>query len=376
MKFVISSSELLGHLSSINKVISSKHTLPILDNFLFNLQGKELTITATDLETTMITKIELENVEGEGTIALEARRLTSMLKEFPEQPLTFEIDDESLQVDILSENGKFSIVGQNGNDFPQLPSLQEEGSSSLKLSSNLVSVGISKTLFATADDELRPVMNGIYVEIQPKHISFVASDSHKLVRYRRNDINVKAESKFILPKKPAALLKNILPSDETEISLQTDQNNAFFSINGYQLICRLVEGEYPSYDAVIPVNSPNKLIIDRLSVANSIKRVAVFSNQASNLIKLKLEPNQMTVSAQDIDFSISAYEKLNCQYDGDEMEIGFKSVFLSEILSNINSSSVVFELADPSRSGLILPLDKDNEFEDELMLLMPMMINA
>jgi DNA polymerase-3 subunit beta len=299
-----------------------------------------------------------------------------MLKEFPEQPLTFEIDDDSLQVDILSENGKFSIVGQNGNDFPQLPTLQEEGSSSLKLSSNLVSVGISKTLFATADDELRPVMNGIYIEIQPKHISFVASDSHKLVRYRRNDISVKAESKFILPKKPAALLKNILPSDETEISLQTDQNNAFFSINGYQLICRLVEGEYPSYDAVIPVNSPNKLIIDRLSVANSIKRVAVFSNQASNLIKLKLEPNQMTVSAQDIDFSISAYEKLNCQYDGDEMEIGFKSVFLSEILSNINSSSVVFELADPSRSGLILPLDKDNEFEDELMLLMPMMINA
>jgi DNA polymerase III subunit beta len=376
MKFVISSSELLGHLSSINKVISSKHTLPILDNFLFSLQGKELTITATDLETTMITRIELENVEGDGIIALEARRLTSMLKEFPEQPLTFEIDNDSLQVDILSENGKFSIVGQNGFDFPQLPELQEEKSSSLKLSSNLVSVGIGKTLFATADDELRPVMNGIFIEIKPEHITFVASDSHKLVRYRRKDVSVDSESKFILPKKPAALLKNILPSDETEISLQTDQNNAFFSINGYQLICRLVEGEYPSYDSVIPVNSPNKLIIDRLSVANSIKRVAVFSNQASNLIKLKLEVNQMTVSAQDIDFSISAYEKLNCQYDGDEMEIGFKSVFLNEILSNISSSSVVFELADPSRSGLILPLDKDNELEDELMLLMPMMINA
>jgi DNA polymerase III subunit beta len=376
MKFVISSSELLGHLTSINKVISSKHTLPILDNFLFNLKGKELTITATDLETTMITRIELENVVGEGIIALEARRLTSMLKEFPEQPLTFEIDNDSLQVDILSENGKFSIVGQNGLDFPQLPSLQEENSNSLKLSSNLVSVGIGKTLFATADDELRPVMNGIFIEIKPEHITFVASDSHKLVRYRRKDVNVKSESKFILPKKPAALLKNILPSDETEISLETDQNNAFFSINGYQLICRLVEGEYPSYDSVIPINSPNKLIIDRLSVANSIKRVAVFSNQASNLIKLKLEGNQMTVSAQDIDFSISAYEKLNCQYDGDEMEIGFKSVFLNEILSNISSGSVVFELADPSRSGLILPLDKDNESEDELMLLMPMMINS
>ncbi len=376
MKFVISSTELLGHLSSINKVISSKHTLPILDNFLFNLNGKELVITATDLETTMITRIEMENVEGKGLIALEARRLTSMLKEFPEQPLTFEIDNDTLQVDILSENGKFSIVGQNGIDFPQLPTLQEEDSSSLKLSSNLVSVGISKTLFATADDELRPVMNGIFIEIKPEHITFVASDSHKLVRYRRKDINVNEEAKFILPKKPAALLKNILPSDDTEILLQTDASNAFFSINGYELICRLVEGEYPTYDAVIPTNSPNKLIIDRLSVANSIKRVAVFSNQASNLIKLKLEPNQITVSAQDIDFSISAYEKLNCQYDGDEMEIGFKSVFLSEILSNLSSGNVVFELLDPSRAGLILPVDQDNDAEDELMLLMPMMINA
>lgn len=309
-------------------------------------------------------------------IALEARRLTSMLREFPEQPLTFEIDNDSLQVDILSENGKFSIVGQNGIDFPQLPELKEEDSSSLRLSSNLFSVGITKTLFATADDELRPVMNGIFIEINPKHITFVASDSHKLVRYRRKDINVSDEAKFILPKKPASLLKNILPSDDTEISLQADKSNAFFSINGYQLICRLVEGEYPTYDAVIPTNSPNKLIIDRLSIANSVKRVAVFSNQASNLIKLKLESNQMTVSAQDIDFSISAYEKLNCQYDGDEMEIGFKSVFLSEILSNLSSGNVVFELLDPSRAGLILPVDKDNDAEDELMLLMPMMINA
>jgi DNA polymerase III subunit beta len=376
MKFVISSTELLSHLASINKVISSKHTLPILDNFLFNLEKKELVITATDLETTMITRIELENVEGSGIIALEARRLTSMLREFPEQPLTFEIDNDTLQVDIFSENGKFSIVGQNGDDFPQMPSLQEEHSSDLRLSSNLVSVGISKTIFATGDDELRPVMNGIFVEIKPEHITFVASDSHKLVRYRRKDIQVATETKFILPKKPAALLKSILPMDDTEISLQTDKNNAFFSINGYQLICRLVEGEYPTYDAVIPVKSPNKVIIDRISVANSIKRVAVFSNQASNLIKLKLESNQVTVSAQDIDFSISAYEKLNCQYDGDEMEIGFKSVFLSEILANLSSGSVVFELADPGRSGLILPLEKTSEFEDELMLLMPMIINS
>jgi DNA polymerase-3 subunit beta len=376
MKFVISSTGLLSHLSSINKVISSKHTLPILDNFLFNLKDSELVITATDLETTMITRIELDNAEGSGIIALEARRLTSMLREFPEQPLTFEIDNDTLKVDILSENGKFSIVGQSGEDFPKLPEVQEENSTSIKLSSNLLSVGIHKTLFATADDELRPVMNGIYIEIIPKSITFVASDSHKLVRYRRFDINFDSQTKFILPKKPASLLKNILPSDDTEIALQTDKNNAFFSINGYQLICRLVEGEYPTYDAVIPVNNPFKVIADRLAVANTIKRVAVFSNQASNLIKMKLEPNQLIISAQDIDFSISAYEKLNCQYDGDEMEIGFKSVFLTEILLNINSGSVVFELTDPSRAGLILPLEKDNTVEDELMLLMPMMINS
>ncbi len=376
MKFVISSTELLGHLASINKVISSKHTLPILDNFLFNLQNSELVITATDLETTMITRIELDNAEGEGIIALEARRLTTMLREFPEQPLTFEIDMDTLKVEILSENGKFSIVGQNGEDFPQLPEIQEENSTSLKLSSNMFSVGINKTLFATADDELRPVMNGIFIEILPESITFVASDSHKLVRYRRLDVKLASSAKFILPKKPASLLKNILPSDETEITLQTDKNNAFFSINGYQLICRLVEGEYPTYDAVIPTNNPYKVIADRLAIANTIKRVAVFSNQASNLIKIKLEPNQLIISAQDIDFSISAYEKLNCQYDGEEMEIGFKSVFLTEILLNINSSSVVFELSDPSRAGLILPLDKDNTTEDELMLLMPMMINS
>ena len=376
MKFVISSTELLSHLSSISKVISSKHTLPILDNFLFKLEGAELTITATDLETTMITRLELDNVEGEGVLAIEARRLTNMLKEFPEQPLTFEADMETMQVDILTENGKFSIVGQNGEDFPQMPIVQEENSSSLKLTSEILATGVSKTIFAAADDELRPVMNGIFIDIKENSITFVASDSHKLVRYRRNEIDTDVETKFILPKKPAALLKGILPMDDTEIHMQVDANNAFFTINGSQLICRLVEGEYPGYDSVIPADSPNKVVVDRLRLTNTVKRVAVFSNQASNLIKLKLAANEITVSAQDIDFSISAYENLACQYDGDEMEIGFKSVFLAEILSNLSSADIVIELLDPSRAGIIVPLTKENENEDELMLLMPMMING
>ena len=376
MKFVISSSELLSHLSSIRKVISGKHTLPILDNFLFKLEGSDLVITATDLETTMITRLELDNVEGEGVLALEARRLTNMLKEFSEQPLTFEADMETMHVDILTENGKFSIVGQNGEDYPELPTLSEENSYSLKLSSELLATGVSKTIFATADDELRPVMNGVFIDITNDNITFVASDSHKLVRYRRSDVNTGIETKFILPKKPAALLKGILPMDDTEIEIQTDANNAFFTINGSILISRLVEGEYPSYGSVIPNESPNKVVVDRVSLNNVIKRVAVFSNQASNLIKLKLSSNEMEISAQDIDFSISAYEKMKCQYDGDEMEIGFKSVFLAEILSNISSGDVVIELLDPSRAGIIVPLEKENEAEDELMLLMPMMING
>jgi len=324
----------------------------------------------------MITRLELDNVEGEGVLAIEARRLTNMLKEFPEQPLTFEADMETMQVDILTENGKFSIVGQNGEDFPQMPIVQEENSSSLKLTSEILATGVSKTIFAAADDELRPVMNGIFIDIKENSITFVASDSHKLVRYRRNEIDTDVETKFILPKKPAALLKGILPMDDTEIHMQVDANNAFFTINGSQLICRLVEGEYPGYDSVIPADSPNKVVVDRLRLTNTVKRVAVFSNQASNLIKLKLAANEITVSAQDIDFSISAYENLACQYDGDEMEIGFKSVFLAEILSNLSSADIVIELLDPSRAGIIVPLTKENETEDELMLLMPMMING
>jgi len=375
MKFVISSTELLSHLSSISKVIASKHTLPILDNFLFKIQGSELIITATDLETTMITRIELDNVDGEGTFALEAKRLTDMLKEFPEQPLTFEINSETLNVDILTETGKFSVVGQMGEDYPQLPEIHEEDSKTVKIAAAILSIGINKTIFATAEDELRPVMNGVFVDITSEDIKFVASDSHKLVRYTRNDINTDIETKFIIPKKPASLLKSILPSDDTEIEVKADKNNAFFTINGYQLICRLVEGDYPNYTTVIPLESPNKVIIDRNSITNTLKRVAIFSNQASNLIKLKLANNEMTISAQDIDFSISAFEKLNCQYDGEEIEIGFKSSFLIELLTSLSSTDIVFELLDSSRAALILPVEKNNEAEDELTLLMPLQVD-
>ncbi|MCE5345806.1 MAG: DNA polymerase III subunit beta [Bacteroidales bacterium] len=376
MKFVVSSSELLGHLQAISRVISSKNTLPILDNFLFNLSGNDLEITASDLESTLITRMKLENTDGDGTIALPARILLDTLKEFSLQPLTFDINLDTMAVVISSENGKFNVVGQNGIDFPALPAIKKEKKFTFSLNADILLTGISKTLFATADDELRPVMGGIFIEASTDKITFVASDAHKLVRYQRTDAHADDNSSFILPKKPASLLKNILPREEGSVTVEFDDKNAFFNLSDYKVVCRLVEGNYPNYNSVIPKNNPRKITIDRVEFYNTLKRVSVFSNQASNLVKLQLKGNQITVSAQDIDFSISAYERIKCQYEGDEIEIGFKSVFLLEILSNIASQDVMVELADPTRAGLFLPVITENDSEDLLMLLMPMMINA
>jgi len=376
MKFVVSSTELLSHLSAISKVINSKNTLPILDNYLFLLEENLLTITASDLESTLITSIELDNTNGTGTIAVPAKLMNETLKEFPEQPLTFQIDPETFAIDIFSQNGKFSIVGQNGEDFPQQPMLNEALASTINVNHSVLLSGINKTLFATADDELRPVMNGIFIELTTEDMKFVASDAHKLVRYKRFDAKAEKDASFILPKKPAALLKSLLPKEEFDVKLEFDDKNAFFTLSNFKLICRLVEGNYPSYNSVIPQNNPNKLIIDRVEFYNTVRRVSVFSNQASNLVRLKLTENQLVVSAQDIDFSISAVERLNCQYEGEDMEIGFKSTFLQEILSNLSATDVKVELSDPTRAGLLLPAENDNEEENVLMLLMPMMINA
>jgi DNA polymerase-3 subunit beta len=376
MKFVVSSTELLGHLQAISRVISSKNTLPILDNFLFNLSGNDLEITASDLESTLITRMKLENASGDGIVALPARILLDTLKEFSVQPLAFDINMDTLAVVITSENGKFNVVGQNGIDFPALPAINKDKKFSFVINAEVMLSGINKTLFATADDELRPVMGGIFVEASTEKVTFVASDAHKLVRYQRSDSHADDNSSFILPKKPASLLKNILPREEGPVTVECDDKNAFFNLNDYKVVCRLVEGNYPNYNSVIPKNNPRKITIDRVEFYNTLKRVSVFSNQASNLVKLQLKGNQMTVSAQDIDFSISAYEKIKCQYEGDDMEIGFKSVFLLEILANIGSQDVMIELADPTRAGLFLPGETENESEEILMLLMPMMINA
>jgi len=373
MKFIVSSTKLSSHLQGISRVISNKSTLPILDSFLFNLTGNTLTVTASDLETTLITSLELDKAEGEGAVAISAKILLDTLREFPEQPLSFDINDDNLSMVIKSDTGSYNFIGQNGDEYPRIPDLSPEANS-LSIPVETINTGITKSIFATADDELRPVMNGIYFDITTEGITMVATDAHKLVRFKTSAVQGSANAAFILAKKPATLLKNILPKESGEVAIQFDDKNAIFTLSNYKMVCRQVEGRFPNYNGVIPQNNPYKLIIDRLAFMNALKRVSLFSNQASNLIKLQLTANEMHVSAQDIDFSISAEEKITCQYSGEPMSIGFKSTFLVDILGNINSGDVILELADPSRAGLILPFENE-ENEDLLMLLMPMLLN-
>jgi len=375
MNFIVSSSELLNRLQTISKVISSKNTLPILDNFLFQLKDNELKITACDLETTFVTTMRIENVIFEGEVAIPAKLLTDSLREFSDQPLTFQVDQSTLQIEIRWNSGKSQIPGVGVEEFPSLPAINDENKSTIEISADALLESINRTLFATAEDQLRPVMNGIYFDLngEENFLTFVSSDAHKLVRYIRKDVKIEKNASFILPKKPASLLRSVLNKEEENVKVEFDDKNVLFTMGNYVLVCRLIEGNYPSYSSVIPTNNPNKVTIDRLELLNSIRRVATFSSPASNLIKLKIEGNELLSYAQDLDFSISGDDRVSCQYDGADMEIGFKSTFLIEILANINSQNVLIELADSNRAALFLPFDKI-EKEDLLMLLMPMMI--
>ncbi len=378
MKFIVSSTELLSHLQAISRVINSKNSLPILDNFLFDLSGTRLTMTASDIETTLITSMDVDSAEGGGKVAVASKLLMDTLREFPEQPLTFTIDDSNLSMVITSANGTYNFIGQNGDEYPRMPQLADEARV-LNMKVSLLSAGITKTLFCTGDDELRPVMNGVYFDIMHDGITLVATDAHKLVRFGTsyNSVTLSEEEdkvSFILPKKPANMLKNILPKETGDVEVRFDSKNAHFSLSNYTMICRQVEGKFPNYNGVIPKSNLYRIIVDRLSLMNALKRVSVFSNQASNLVKLEFNQNQINISAQDIDFSISAEETISCQFEGDPIKIGFKSSFLVEILNNISSGDVVIELTDPSRAGLILPFVNE-EGEDILMLLMPMLLN-
>jgi DNA polymerase-3 subunit beta len=375
MKFIVSSTELLNRLLSVGRVISNKNSMPILDNFLFRLAGNELSITASDLETTMDTVITIDSVEEEGAIAVPAKLLTESLRDFAEQPLTFIANTATNSVEISWAGGKFNIPGSSADDYPAKPELTDV-EATLSLPANVLLETINHTLYATADDELRPMMNGIYFDMGAEVTSFVASDAHKLVCYTRKDVKADKVSSFILSKKPANLLKNILARLTDTVTVELDKKNAVFTLPNHSLTCRLIEGNYPAYRSVIPTDNSHLITVDRVDLLNCVRRVSVFSNQASNLIKLKISENELTVSAQDLDFSVSAYERLACQYAGEDLEIGFKSTFMSDILSNLTSTNVLIKLADASRAGLILPVEKGDENEDILTLLMPMMIGA
>lgn len=373
MRFDVSSTALLSRLQSISKVIASKNSLPILDSFLFNLEGNKLTITASDAETRLVTSVEVMNGQGTGLFAVSAKILLEPLKELPEQPLTFDINDENLEIFIHFQNGKYNFIGQKGDTYPQQKPLSENAIA-ISMDAQMLLNGISRTLFATADDELRPVMNGVYFDIHTDDLTFVASDGHKLVRLRNMSVKSPERASFILPKKPANLLRGVLAKESEMVSVKFDDNNAYVNCPNFEMVCRLIEGRYPNYNSVIPQENPFRVTIDRISFLNALKRVSVFSNPASSLVKLQMKENQMVVSAQDIDFSTSAEEKIVCQFDGTDLNIGFKATYLIEILGNINCGEVVLELADPSRAGLIVPVENE-ENEDLLMLLMPMMLN-
>lgn len=372
MKFVVSSSELLGRLQSVSRVIASKNTLPILDNFLFNLTGDSLTITASDLETTLHTTMPIDNVMEQGSVAIPARILTDSLKEFPEQPLTFAFNKEQNIIEFTWTTGKFQVPGFPAEDYPI--AREPNDNLSITFSPDILLEGINRTLFATGDEELRPVMNGIFFDLKTDAANLVASDSHKLVCYTRPDIKSTEDASFILPKKPANILKNLLVKVEDDVTISFDKTNAFFNFGSYRMTCRLVEGNYPAYRSVIPQGNPNNIIADRVELMNAVRRVSVCANQATNLIRLLFSANQIFVSAQDVEFRIAAQERISCQYDGPAIEMGFKSVFLVEILANLPCTEVNIALSDPSRVGLITPIYTEPENEEICALLMPMMI--
>jgi DNA polymerase-3 subunit beta len=370
MNFVISSASLLKHLQGISGVLSTSNSLPILDNFLFEIADGRLTVSASDLETTMRTSMEVEAKE-DGKIAIPAKLLLDVLKNLPDQPCTFVINMDNFAVEIAYDNGKSKMVGYNGDDFPRTPGL--DNSNSIRISGSIVSNAINKTLFATGVDDLRPVMSGVFCEFSPESITFVATDAHKLVRYTRTDSQASGSSSFILPKKPLNLLKSNLAGDE-EVQLEYNESNAVFSFNDIVLICRLIDGKYPNYEAVIPKENPNVLTIDRLQFLSSIKRVSIFANKTTHQIKLRLAGSELALSAEDIDFANEANERLTCNYSGEDMEIGFNSRFLMEMLNNLDTTEVRLEMSEPSRAGLLMPA-VSNENEDILMLVMPVMLN-
>ncbi|WP_456379062.1 DNA polymerase III subunit beta [Lutibacter sp.] len=371
MKFIVSSSQLLKQLQVLGGVINNSNTLPILDNFLFELNQNELKISASDLETTMSTTISVES-DSEGSAAISARLLLDTLKTFPNQPLTFKTEDNTIE--ISSSQGKYDMAYFDGSEFPKAVSI--ESPSSTIIPGAILATAISKTIFAAGNDDLRPVMSGVFFQFATDSLTFVATDAHKLVKYARTDVVANEAAEFIMPKKPLNLLKSILGSSDSDVTIEYNDANAKFTFDNVVLVCRLIDGKYPNYEAVIPKENPNKLTVDRGTFLNSVKRVSIFSSKTTHQIRLKMAGTELNISAEDVDYSNKAEERLVCEYQGDDLQIGFNSRFLSEMLSNLTSNEILIEMSLPNRAGILTPIDGVEEGEYITMLVMPVMLNS
>ena len=373
MKFNVSSATLCNRLQTLSRVLASKNSIQILDCILFELQDGKLRLTASDSETTLVSTLDVDEADSNGMFAIKAATIINGLKEISDQPITLDVNPETHEIVIYYQNGRSSFVGQGGEEYPSYPSISDSAQQ-LTIDANVLLNGISRAIFATAEDEIRPVMNGVFFDITPDSVTFVASDGHKLVRDRSFTTHCEQPASFILPKKPAKTLKDILAKENGDAIVRFDDRNARVELENYTLNCRLIEGRYPNYNSVIPQDNPFRVSVDRVTLIGALRRVLVFASTSTSLVKLRVDQNDLIVSTQDIDFSTSAEEHVLCDYSGTAMSIGFKGPFLVDILNCMSSQEVVLELADPSRAGVIVPAEQEEQ-EDLLMLLMPMMLN-
>jgi DNA polymerase-3 subunit beta len=372
MKFIVNTNQLLNKLQEISGTIVSKPVIPILDHFLFDIKDGVLTATGTDLETSMSTSLEVQS-DADVTIAVPSKMCMDTLKALPNQPVTFTVQSDKNTIELKSEFGRYKLIGQNADDFPKIPEPTSENS--FNMASGVLSSSIAQTIFASGNDELRLSLTGVFVQLFKDNAVFVATDANRLVKVERADISPGVEANFILPKKALNLLKTNLPQDDTDCKVDFNESNAFFAFGDVRLICRLIDERYPDYKAVIPTENPNKLSINRQDFLNSVKRISIFGNKTTNQINVKITGSELTMSAEDIDLSNEAVERLGCDYAGEDMEIGFNSKLLIEMLQNISTPEIVIELSTPNRAGIILP-NKNMDDENLLMLIMPMMISS
>ncbi|MCP4460618.1 MAG: DNA polymerase III subunit beta [Cytophagales bacterium] len=371
MKFIVSSSYLKKQLAAINGVITTNPVVPILENFLFEIQGGMLTVTASDLQTSMMTELEVEAKE-DGSIAIPAKILLETLQNLPEQPVTFSIDVDTYSIEINSDNGRYKLAGENATDFPKIPTVSD--GYSVNFSSEILSRAINNTLFATSTDELRPAMTGVYLNLTDTNATFVATDSHRLLRYRRVDVASDQGHSMIVPRKALTLLKSTIPQEITNVNLEFNASNAFFDFNNVKMICRLIDERFPDYENVIPVDNNNDMTIDRQELLSSLRRISIYANKTTHQVRLKITGSELMISAEDLDFSNEANERLACDHSGEDIEIGFNAKFLVEMLGNCESKEITLQLSAPNKAGIIIPSDQE-ENEDLLMLIMPVMLN-